>query len=165
MTVELLRYFLILAEETTKAAETATPAVKAATGAAAKTAAQGATPAPMTPPAVPVPSGAEVKGEVVGVLGKIVGFFKYDFFPNLWMYLTLIFMLVLCVVIFAAINFIVRSLTDPVMHKVLRFGEDSRVPAVGGGILSIIVAVLAFHWIYATFPALQPPVHFILNKF
>ena len=81
------------------------------------------------------------------------------------MYLTLIFMLVIGVVIFAGINLVVRSITDPIFHKIFRFDESSRVPMVIGGFLSLVVTVLAFQWFYDTFPALSPPVNFVLSKF
>ena len=153
-----------------------------AAGAASGNAATGPTPPPkLAPPpgaatgdfpvpkGLPSPPGPEVARDVkegaVNVIEKIIGFFKYDFFPNLWMYLTLIFMLVIGVVIFAGINIVVRSITDPIFHKIFRFDESSRVPMVIGGLLSLVVTVLAFQWLYNTFPALKPPVNFVLSKF
>ena len=117
------------------------------------------------PAEIPMPPAGEVKDRAVGLVEKIAGFFKYDFFPNLWMYLTLVFMLVIGVVIFAGLNFIVRSITDPILNKVFRIPESSKAPAYIGGIASIVAAVIVFQWLYASFPTLQPPVRFLLDRF
>ena len=98
-------------------------------------------------------------------MDKIVSFFRDDFFPNLWMYLTLFFMLVIGVLVFAAINIAIRFIVDPIFHKVLRFDESSKVPPIVGAIISVIVAVVGFQWLYATFPTLQPPMELILKHF
>ncbi len=130
------------------------------------------TPPPMPSPTgapglkdIPIPSGYDVKEEAVGFIGKLIGFFKYDFFPNLWMYLTLVFMLVIGVLVFAAINIFVRFIIDPIFHKVLRFDESSKIPPIVGAIASIIVAIFAFQWLYSTFPTVQPPLDLILKHF
>ncbi|MCZ7586418.1 MAG: hypothetical protein M5R36_25530 [Deltaproteobacteria bacterium] len=126
-------------------------------------------PPPAPVPHTPAPPRPELPGEVkeeaVGFLYKIVAFFKYDFFPNLWMYLTLVFIIVISVVIFAGINIVVRSITDPIMHKVFRFGEDSRIPPLLGGLASVIVTILVLQWFYNSFPALRPPVEFVTSRF
>jgi len=124
------------------------------------------TPPPLNPAEkVNLPSGEQVKEKVVGFVGKIVSFFKDDFFPNLWMYLTIVFMIVLAVIVFAAINFLVRAVTDPIFHKVLRFKEESRVPGLIGGVVSIVVAFIVFQFVYRAFPALQPPLQFLVRHF
>jgi len=162
MNAALSRYLLSVIEQATRLASRGLAGLKITAE---------ATPGVPTPPPIEVPKeipilpGEEVKEKAIGFVDKIAGFFKYDFFPNLWMYLTLIFMLVLCVLIFACINLVVRSITDLLFVKILRMEESSKMPAILGGIASIIVAVFLFQWIYRTFPALRPPVEFLLHRF
>ncbi|MBZ0273708.1 hypothetical protein K8I61_16840 [bacterium] len=141
-------------------------AIDAATSPAAKEAAKGA--AGKASEALPQDT-AEMAGaakeEVVGFVGKIVGFFKYDFFPNLWMWMTLVFMLVIAVVIFAGITLVVRTITDPIIVKVFRMDESTKIPALVGGVLSVVVAIFAFQWFYDMFPALHPPIAFLKARF
>ncbi len=121
------------------------------------------------PPASPAPTGTpggpELQDQAVGFVAKIAAFFKYDFFPNLWMYLTFVFLCVIGVLIFIAINIGVRFALDPIFHKVFRFEEHSKVPPIIGGIASIIAAIFVFQWFYHAFPALWPPVHFVMRHF
>lgn len=122
-------------------------------------------PAPPAPAPTGTPGGPELQDQAVGFVAKIAAFFKYDFFPNLWMYLTFVFLCVIAVLIFIAINIGVRFVLDPILQKVFRFDESSKVPSVIGGIASIVAAVLVFQWFYHTFPALWPPVHFVMRHF
>ncbi|MCL4235475.1 MAG: hypothetical protein KJ042_13260 [Deltaproteobacteria bacterium] len=122
-------------------------------------------PAPPAPTPTGTPGGPELQDQAVGFVAKIDAFFKYDFFPNLWMYLTFVFLCVIAVLIFIAINIGVRFILDPILQKVFRFDESSKVPSVIGGIASIVAAVLVFQWFYHAFPALQPPVQFVMRHF
>lgn len=122
-------------------------------------------PAPPSPEPLGTPGGPELQDQAVGFVAKIAAFFKYDFFPNLWMYLTFVFLCVIAVLIFIAINIGVRFILDPILQKVFRFDESSKVPSVIGGIASIVAAVLVFQWFYHAFPALQPPVQFVMRHF
>jgi len=91
-------------------------------------------------------------------IGSVFRFFRDDFFPNIGFYLLQIFLIVLMVLIFAGINIVVRFITDPICHKVLRMKENKRGPGMVGLVISVIIFVLLLAWVYVAFPQLEPTV-------
>jgi len=92
------------------------------------------------------------------ILADIGSFFRDDLLPNIGHYLLQGFMLLVVLIVFVAITIVVRLLIDPLLLKVFRLREDSRLPGFLALVLSLVVLGYALIFAANRFAPVRPTV-------
>lgn len=89
-------------------------------------------------------------------LDKAIAFLSNAVSHELGRYLLIIFLIGFMFVFFFFGNLLVRAIIDPILQKIFRVKEGSRIPAVIGFILALVLSYFALGLIYGWLPQLSP---------